>query len=191
MIKHKKFTGKLAEELEPLALTPGLGSPFAENHDLYSKLLELRRNEEIEKLKLLIDHYGIDESHVAAFASLSLELARQFVPGFQEKQNTSKSRGRVKKWGVIQITQIYGNVHKLISEDPKVNSVKQACKVLAKEEYWKDFIQQYDTYYTAPDPAEALRQAYYQIKPLMKRDRKERNEQNIVLKELRKKLLSP
>ena len=83
----EKIEGPLAEPFEPLRF--GIFMTEGEKNERSAK----RRGEEIRKLILLCEHYGIP-SEPPMFLELALVLARKICPGFQEL----KPRGRKRKW---------------------------------------------------------------------------------------------
>jgi hypothetical protein len=85
--KKRRWKGELAKPIRPKVIRPrGLAITDAktvaraneEMEDLYRQAIEEKR---AEKLRLLIDHYGIADK--ADFFSLALALAIDHVPGFR------------------------------------------------------------------------------------------------------------
>jgi hypothetical protein len=147
---QKKFKGKLATPIKPRQV--GLLIDEAEIHEQTAKWDE----EDYQKLLLLCQHYAILEGP-RMFYQLALSLARDFVDGFQER----KPKGRKPKWTDWNKGMLVVEIERLVKSDEPAHGVAWAAKQLAKREPWKSFIEAKDSGELTPDPAEALRQAYY------------------------------
>src|SRR5215208_494800 len=150
---QKKFKGKLATPIKPRRV--GLLMDEAAIHEQTAKWDE----EDYQKLLLLCQHYAIAESP-RMFYQLALSLARDFVDGFQER----KPRGRKSKWTDLNKGALVVEIERIAKPDDPAHGVAWAAKQLAKREPWKSFIEAKDSGELSPDPAEALRQAYYNFK---------------------------
>jgi hypothetical protein len=113
-------------------------------------------SEDHAKLLMLCQHYGIHDSTVM-FYQLALALARELYP-------EPKKRGRKSKWTMMNKGALVVEVERLVMPDDPAHGVEWACQQIAKCELWKSFIESKDTDHTSPDPAEALRQIYYDFR---------------------------
>jgi hypothetical protein len=151
MTKKKKVYGnELDEPLEPMQI--GL---LAHDDDRAPKISE-RVKEESRRLDLLSEHYGLDQGD---YFALALALAREFVPGLQDKK---RGRGAPKKWGEIEMALLYADVQRTIEERQLSSTdVREACQHLAQSPAWSAFVGRSEGKNRDADPAEALRSAYY------------------------------
>jgi len=146
---QKKFTGELATPIKPRQL--GLLMSEADIREHKAKWA----NEDHRKLLLLCQHYAIAEGpHM--FYLFALSLAQDFVDGFKER----KPRGRKLKWTDLNKSVLVVEIERIAKHPAR--KVAWAAKQLAKRELWKSFIEAKDS--GISDPAEALRQAYYDFK---------------------------
>jgi hypothetical protein len=152
-LMQKKFKGELATPIKPRQV--GLLIDEAEIHEQTAKWAE----EDHRKLLLLCQHYAIPEGP-RMFYQLALSLARDFVDGFKER----KPRGRKSKWTIWNKGALVVEIERLTKPKDSAHGVAWAAKQLAKREPWKSFIEAKDSGELTPDPAEALRQAYYDFK---------------------------
>jgi hypothetical protein len=109
--------------------------------------------EDSAKLLLLCQHYGIQASPIM-FYQLALALARELYP-------EPKKRGRKSKWTVLNKGALVVEVERLVKPDDRAHGVAWACQQLAKQEPWASFLETKEGDTFDPDPAEALRQIYY------------------------------
>lgn len=105
------------------------------------------------KLLMLCQHYGIQASPIV-FYDLALALARELYP-------EPRKRGRKSKWTALNKGLLVVEVERLVNPDDPAHGVEWACQQLAKREPWKSFLERKASNTTTPDPAEALRQIYY------------------------------
>lgn len=72
-----------------------------------------------DKMPLLMAHYGIDKMLAAVglpaddlvgFRLLAVELAREFVPGFQIESGMKRGVGAPKKWTMERYTSLWGAI---------------------------------------------------------------------------------
>lgn len=114
MGKTKKFEGSLGEALEPLEpLKYGLLK------DVISERQEMDRAQEIKRrYELLFEHYGLAFGDWPALAGA---LAREFVPGLQEKKRKRRTK---KKWGETGYSELLHSFEELKSEFPHSTDVK-------------------------------------------------------------------
>jgi hypothetical protein len=151
----KQFKGKLQEPFKPTNKSKGL---------LRAPDDESRGQEIVEKLNLLLEHYGLevgadDQSNLlTSYMALSFFLARDAgIKGFQEETR----RGRKTKWSdecrgylVAEMVRIQGK---------KGVSVQSAAQILSTKEPWKLFVESKENDNSvSPDPVEVLRQIYIQ-----------------------------
>ncbi len=106
-----------------------------------------RASDHMEKLAMLMEHYGIDESGEAKYLLLSLALAKEYIPGFQ----TAKPKGRGKKWGFDNRLLLIGRICNKVKElnvqeiirvtksgnkkddmNSEMYSISRACELLSK-----------------------------------------------------------
>ena len=103
---------------------------------------------------VLCKKYEIPTDEVM-YRSLSLALAREFVPEFKEK----RKKGPKAKW-----TSAHLGVLVVELENKKIDhncSISKAAQLLAYEEPWKSFLQPRDKFENTPtNPGEALRKQY-------------------------------
>ena len=158
MIPKKKFEGLLATPIEPRRFEPGMLCPDDEREARSQQLKDDAAIEDLLKLYVLCDHYGI-KLGPHRYLHLSLTMARQFVPGFREKAQ----RGRKTKWTIIQIAALIVAMEKKI-EPGTSRGVTWAAKALAKKAPWKSFLEEKVSGETDPNPAESLRKKYHDSK---------------------------
>lgn len=151
----KTFSGVLGTPISP---RPVLLS-YLHNEAKFMKFLNANAEEDANKLRLLCQHYDILEG-AQMFRALSLALAREFVPGFQER----KALGRPSKWTMLNKGALVVEIERLTERAGTARRVSWAAKQLAKREPWKSFIESKETGQTNPDPAEVLRNAYQDFK---------------------------
>jgi hypothetical protein len=120
-----------------------------------------RRNgtKRIIKSCSLCQHYAIPEGP-RRFYQLALSLAQDFVEEFQER----RPRGRKSKWTNMNKGALVVEIERIAKPDDPAHGVTWAAKQLAKRKPWKSFIEAKDSGELTPDPAEALRQVYYDFK---------------------------
>jgi hypothetical protein len=153
MVKKKKFGGELDEPLPPLNL--GL---FMEDEEV-QKAITNRSELEIRKLGLLKKHYGLEQGN---YLGLSFALANEFVDGFKE----AKPRGRRQKWTDSNLGFLYVEVERKRSKQGlRGNAQSQEIFAeLAMQAPWDSFLESTDSTGVDPDPAEAIRKAYFEAK---------------------------
>lgn len=115
-----------------------------------------RVSEDHAKLLLLCQHYGIQEGPVM-FYQLALTLARELHP-------EPKKRGRKSKWTFMNMGALVVEVERLVKPADQAYGVEWACNQLAKREPWTTFLESKGSGTLGPDPAEALRQIYYEFR---------------------------
>jgi len=118
------------------------------------QLAQAWAGEDDEKLRLLLKHYDVEPLN---FYSLALALARDFVPGFQEKV----SRGRKIKWTDPVKAVLVVEIERLVIPNDPTHGVERAAIILSQREPWKSFLESKDTTQSSPSPAGALRAIYY------------------------------
>ena len=155
-MKKKKFTGQLAKKRKPRKEGELLAAGLRNNQDQLKEIISKRIQEDLEKLKLLCAHYGIQEND-SMFYELSLALAEDFVPGFQEKIRS----GTKLKWTFMKQIELCSAIELLVDNS---HSIDRACEILSNDEPWKSFLDSQESKNTNPDPGEALRQQYYALK---------------------------
>lgn len=111
--------------------------------------------EDQSKLLLLCQHYGI-QTNPFMFYELALALARKLYP-------EPKKRGRKSKWTALNQGALVVEIERLTIPNDPARGVNWACTKLAKREPWESFLETKEGD-TTPDPAEALRQVYYDFK---------------------------
>jgi len=121
-----------------------------------NKQLEDWAAEDHAKLLKLCCHYGI-ESGPYQFMELALALARELYP-------EPKKRGRKSKWTALNKGALVVEVERLIRPNDPAHGVEWACSQLAKREPWASFIEEKESGTISPDPAEALRQIYFDFR---------------------------
>ena len=157
----RKFKGKLQEPLKP------------SNQGLLNRAMDKatdndsRGREIVEKLELLLEHYGLSEpakrdplTISAQYMRLSYLLARDAgIKGFQEE----KKRGRKKKWNDEVRACLVADIVRVQSLSDRNISVRSAANILSKKEPWKSFIESKEDSLIS-DPGEILRQIYSESK---------------------------
>lgn len=89
--------------------------------------------ENIKKLYLLCDHYGIDPNNPQHFMLLSIEMARELFP-----HSPTKKQGRKQKWSkVIEATFVI-DMERIINTRKKIT---HAATILARNPIWSNFIE--------------------------------------------------
>lgn len=141
----QKFSGKLNQRLDPLSV--GLIG------DQQDKIKERSQDFE-ERLGLLCEHYNI-EIKGQSWLPLVLAMAKDFVPGFQEKQK----RGRKKKWDHFTRGVLVVEVDRLLKENPN-KSMLWACNRLSSEYPWNLFVVEKEGALSAT-PGGVLTNEYY------------------------------
>lgn len=112
--------------------------------------------EDNDKLLLLCRHYGIQASPFM-FYELALALAREIYP-------EPKKRGRKSKWTFLNKGVLVVEVERRMRQDKPGYGVAWACSKLAKIEPWASFLEKKEGVTLNPDPAEALRQIYFDFR---------------------------
>ena len=115
--KPPLYPGKLNEPLEPGDDEP-ISSPPGE--------FELRP-EFNERFELLFKHFSISKDHPERWKKLALALAKNHVPGFQEKQ--PETRGRPSKW---EISDEFVLCCEFVFLQISGKSERQAAKILSE-----------------------------------------------------------
>lgn len=140
--------GPLLEPLPPLHL--GLLTHGDENAEKIAARVKL----EYEKLELLAEHLNIKPGP-SRWYQLSLELARQLVPGLNE----AKPKGRPKKWGMVEKGALVVEIERRTSTGM---NQEEAARAIAKLEPWASFVARWapGKATTGSDPAEALLAEY-------------------------------
>lgn len=145
-----KFGGFMETALE-------IGAILGGNSPLFESIQNERQEElfeNIKKLYLLLDHYGIDPNDPQRFMLLSIELARELFP-------TSPTRGRSKKW-TPEIEAIL-----VVEMERKISNGKNesdAARALSRDKYWSDFVETKSSPDTKENKTETLRNKYSKIK---------------------------
>jgi hypothetical protein len=145
---NKKFKGQLADRHDPRVTINWL-----------NRERDLRKwdRDDVENLWLLCDEYGIQpDEHM--FVGLTLALARDFVPAFKERIRT----GRKKKWTVAHEKYLLIDIERCVEEGSA--SVAEAARILAEQEPWRSFLEARDKIDPDPNPGEALRRRYNEVK---------------------------
>jgi hypothetical protein len=112
--------------------------------------------EDHQKLLLLCEHYGIATTPISAFTFyyLTMRLARDFVPGFQDEQ----PKGRKSKWHPGNMGALVVEVERLVHPGDDFHGVSWAAGILAKKEPWKSFLAD------SEDRAALISRLYYEFK---------------------------
>ena len=153
MAKKKKFGGELDERLPRLRLGQGMDVETRRKAFVDRTALEFRR------LELLQVHYGLETRD---YVGLSLALAREFVDGFKEV----KRKGRRTKWTGYVLGILFVEIERKRIER-RVRGNKTPLEIyaaVAKQAPWDSFLETVDATGIDPDPAEAIRQAYFKAK---------------------------
>jgi hypothetical protein len=150
-LKGKRLSRELTTPLDPLRL--GLLAPEAE------RMAELEMRDLIldAKLRLLMDHCGIDQGP-GSWRLLSIALASEFVRGFQER----RKKGRHEKWGWFQSGILVVEIERLCKQNRI--SAKAAAKLLSAREPWKSALSTWKKSSFGADKPEALRRQYVKAK---------------------------
>lgn len=122
-----KFGGFMETALEVGAILGG-------NSPLFESIQKERQEElaeNIGKLYLLCDHYGIDPNDPCRFMLLSIELARELFP-------VSPKKGRKPKWNKAIEAMLVIDMERLIDSG---KSISNAGNILARQPVWSDFIE--------------------------------------------------
>lgn len=154
MTTKKKFQGILAQPIEPRVVG------ILTSDEEVTNLTEKWAAEDYAKLRELAKHYEIDDGPFWGL-QLARALAREFVPGFQEK----KSAGRKSKWTDWHKGALVVEIERLVIPNDPAHGIEWAANQLAKSEPWKSFIDKKDSE-NSGDPGEALRKIYYAGKDL-------------------------
>jgi len=95
---------------------------------------------QIRKFSILMEYYGASyEMPEKDWFGFSLQLAKDFVPGFEIR--TQKESGRNNTWCVFKHALLYLQVQKklLLNTDISTKkSIAHICSLLAKEKPWSD-----------------------------------------------------
>lgn len=108
--------------------------------------------ENVKKLYLLCDHYGIDPNNPQHFMLLSIELARELFP-----YSPAKVKGRKRKWSEAVEAIFVIDMEKLIKQG---HSDSNAGRILARNPVWSNFIETR----SAGGMGESMRTEYSKIK---------------------------
>jgi len=112
--------------------------------------------EDSAKLLLLCQQYGIQSSPIM-FYELALALAREIYP-------EPKKRGRKSKWTALNKGALVVEVERLMRPNDPAHGVQWACEQLSKREHWASFLEAKENGTFGPDPAESLRQIYFDFR---------------------------
>lgn len=104
----------------------------------------------IEKLHVLFDHYGIDPNDPNKYMTLSIELARALYP-------KPAKRGRKNKWSPEIETILVIEMERLIGQK---KTITNAAKILSEKAAWREFIEAHSSSDSNPNPIEVLRTQY-------------------------------
>ena len=153
MAKKKKFGGELDEPLPPLRV--GLLMDDEATRKVFTSRIAL----ENRKLELLLAHYGLETGD---YLNLSLALAREIADGFKE----TKPKGRRKKWTDLVLSYLFVEIkRKCIERGVRGNKIPpEIFAAVAKQAPWDSFLEKCDAPGIDPDPAEAIRKAYFKAK---------------------------
>ena len=155
----KKFDGVLAEPLPPIFIQPmrvflGLDGSSPEEKEARERLLK-------QKIALIKQHYGIDEStHEKSMEQLAYRLLKDFVPGFQVA-NPHAVKGRPLVWSPFRISFLVREMNVCMAE--KKRSASDAANLLAKREPWKALCAMTKA---EENPAEVLRKKFTDARDL-------------------------
>lgn len=111
---------------------------------------EEKNKEEIKKLDLLCEHYGIAEGQ-SKHLNLSLALARELYPEGNRQRRPKKWTDEIKAILAAQMEVIMAQENKNIS---------WAANKLTKQEPWNTFIEKIEDRKASSDPVEVLRTQY-------------------------------
>ena len=132
-----RYRGKLAEPQKPLLTMPLARALSGMSPDeaviSAEEARDQLRAEVLEKLRLLLDHYGISRDDKQYWRNLALALARDHVPGFQIAQPTK--RGPKKSWMPDEEIRLHMDVSGLVQ---KGQTVRSACFNLANRAIYRD-----------------------------------------------------
>jgi len=112
----------------------------------------VQHKEEIKKLDLLCEHYGIAEGQ-SKYLDLSLALARELYPEGKPQKRPNKWTNEIRAILAVQM-------ERLIVKGKKNKQISWAANHLAKEEPWKSFIEKREEGGASPNPGEVLRTQY-------------------------------
>lgn len=141
----------LEKPLEPIKLGL-LADDAAINHAASE-----RAAAEWDRMQALLEHFAIDPASPDKWYSLALRLAREHLPAFRE----AAKRGAPRRWDEVRLGYLHAEVDALKEAGL---SVEDACRKLSQVSVWAAFLEpsQKDAARTlGPDPAEALRRAYF------------------------------
>lgn len=140
---------QLTKPLEALKVAPHLSDEYNLRR-ISSRVLE-----EMAKLEMLREHYGIPAGPSAS-AQFALALAREYIPGFQER----RSRGRPSSWTSAEIMTLAGEMRREL--DNGAESKTAAARNIATHDPWKTYLatRKWKRGGVAPDPGEAVRKQY-------------------------------
>lgn len=146
----RKFRGRLAKRVAPRRVNLLL-SPAAQE-----EVVDQWLREDQEKMLLLCKEYEI-EPNKHMYENLCYALARDFVPGFQEKKKT----GRTGKWSLDHELCLLIDIDQHVAEHGV--SITEAARFFASRNPWKSFLEPRDKFEPMPNPGEALRRKYNEI----------------------------
>lgn len=151
MAENKKPGGLLNEPMPPY---PTNGMALSE--EIRQKTTAQYIDLELQKLDLLSQQYDLIPQD---YLSLALALAREHHDGF--KQAKPRLR-RPKKWDNQISGFLFVDVkRKIIELGLKENEITAATTEVAKQPHWANFLECVEGTGITPDPAEAIRKAYY------------------------------
>ena len=128
------------------------GRNLEPNHHLESFKREVQDEflGNVEKLYLLLDHYGIDPNDEYRFVLLSIELARELFP-------TSRTQGPKTKWSKSVEAIFVIDMERLTNEG---KTIRNAGIILARDPIWSSFMEARET----GSMAESMRTEYSKIR---------------------------
>jgi hypothetical protein len=99
--------------------------------DLMRDWAEIAARQAVEKMPLLLDHYGIDRKGSGCWYQLATMLAIEFVPGFQ-----TTTSGRAEAWSDVDLVALYYDVTELMQKNISL-SATAACRIASRSTRWK------------------------------------------------------
>lgn len=150
-MSKKKFTGKLAERHGSRRI-----GPLASQEYMREKFSEWS-NEDWETILLLCEKYGVSTDD-QMWMKLAIALARDFVPGFQPKNQPGKKT----KWTDWHKSILVIELERVVSD--RDCSIEHAAEVLSTSEPWYGFLEARDKFDPVPNRSETLRKIYGRFK---------------------------
>jgi hypothetical protein len=85
-----------------------------------------------DRIRLLMQHYGIKGANPQNYAYLAFHLAQDWVPGCQIVDRARRRRGAPRRVTQLDLVQLYIDVYQIQQEQPE-DSIEEACRTYLRK----------------------------------------------------------